>query len=353
MRLPNGFGSVYKLSGKRHKPWAARVYVGKEINENTVTRKYKYVGYYRTKKEAIEALALYNDNPYETTAGALTFAQVFEKWKDHTLEDVLKTAKNKKGDDASLHMKGRIKSLYNHLYRYALKHEIATKDYAALVDPVGKSTPTIERIPFSAAERLIVFDNLDFPFMNMIAVALHSGWRPGEVAQLRIDRIDLDAGTMQGGIKTKAGIDRIVPIHSKIMPIIKSLYDPEKMFLFYREDGTPMDYESYRKRWLKIMSRFGMTHKPHDTRHTFITMAKECELNEYLLKRIVGHEVNDITERVYTHRTIDDLKAEIEKITVSCATQNTHTTAQDRIKQPLVAAVAVHLTAIPLPTKSA
>lgn len=350
MRLPNGFGSVYKLSGKRHKPWAARVYVGKEINENTVTRKYKYVGYYRTKKEAIEALALYNDNPYETTAGALTFAQVFEKWKDHTLEDaspntarswdsayyccerlynlpfaslkvdiledVLKTAKNKKGDDASLHMKGRIKSLYNHLYRYALKHEIATKDYAALVDPVGKSTPTIERIPFSAAERSIVFDNLDFPFMNMIAVALHSGWRPGEVAQLRIDRIDLDAGTMQGGIKTKAGIDRIVPIHSKIMPIIKSLYDPEKMFLFYREDGTPMDYESYRKRWLKIMSRFGMTHKPHDTRHTFITMAKECELNEYLLKRIVGHEVNDITERVYTHRTIDDLKAEIEKITV-------------------------------------
>ena len=25
MKLPNGYGSVYKLSGNRRKPWAARV----------------------------------------------------------------------------------------------------------------------------------------------------------------------------------------------------------------------------------------------------------------------------------------------------------------------------------------
>jgi len=29
---------------------------------------------------------------------------------------------------------------------------------------------------------------------------------------------------------------------------------------------------------------------------------------------IVGHEIRDITEKVYTHRTLDDLKNEMKKI---------------------------------------
>lgn len=57
-----------------------------------------------------------------------------------------------------------------------------------------------------------------------------------------------------------------------------------------------------------------MDHKPHDTRHTFITKAKEVDMNEYILKMIVGHEIRDITEKVYTHRTLEDLKNEMKKI---------------------------------------
>ena len=37
-------------------------------------------------------------------------------------------------------------------------------------------------------------------------------------------------------------------------------------------------------------------------------------MNEYILKLLVGHEISDITEAVYTHRTIQELAAEIEKI---------------------------------------
>lgn len=48
-------------------------------------------------------------------------------------------------------------------------------------------------------------------------------------------------------------------------------------------------------------------------RHTFITKAKESGLNEYILKLIVGHTIKNITERVYTHRELEDLKKEIEK----------------------------------------
>ena len=37
-------------------------------------------------------------------------------------------------------------------------------------------------------------------------------------------------------------------------------------------------------------------------------------LNEFRVKEIVGHKISDITEKVYTHRNIDELYAEINKI---------------------------------------
>lgn len=35
---------------------------------------------------------------------------------------------------------------------------------------------------------------------------------------------------------------------------------------------------------------------------------------EYILKLIVGHAIEDTTEKIYTHRAIEELKKEIEKI---------------------------------------
>ena len=55
-------------------------------------------------------------------------------------------------------------------------------------------------------------------------------------------------------------------------------------------------------------------HRPHDARKTFVTRAKEYNLDEYAIKYIVGHAIEDITERVYTKRNIEWLKNEIEKI---------------------------------------
>ena len=76
-----------------------------------------------------------------------------------------------------------------------------------------------------------------------------------------------------------------------------------------------MTYDKYRKRFEKVMKRLNRRHRPHETRHTFITKAKACNMDEYVLKVIVGHAIEDITEKVYTHRTVEQLKAEIRKIT--------------------------------------
>ena len=55
---------------------------------------------------------------------------------------------------------------------------------------------------------------------------------------------------------------------------------------------------------------------PHCTRHTFIKKAKsrQVNMNEYILKLIVGHRITDITEQVYTHRQLEDLTEEMLKI---------------------------------------
>ncbi len=55
-------------------------------------------------------------------------------------------------------------------------------------------------------------------------------------------------------------------------------------------------------------------HRPHDPRKTFITRAKKCGMDEYSLKRLVGHRIQDITESTYTERDIEWLRKDIEKL---------------------------------------
>ena len=62
MKLPNGYGAVIKLTGKRRNPYAARVSLswtgeGKQVR--------KYLGCYKTRQEALKVLADYNENPYD------------------------------------------------------------------------------------------------------------------------------------------------------------------------------------------------------------------------------------------------------------------------------------------------
>lgn len=64
----------------------------------------------------------------------------------------------------------------------------------------------------------------------------------------------------------------------------------------------------------KVIRALKMRHTPHETRHTFITQAKYCQVNEYILKLIIGHEIRDVTKRVYTHRNIEELKEEMAKV---------------------------------------
>lgn len=82
MKLPNGYGSVVKLSGKRRKPWMVRKTTGYHIDpvKGKKVNEYIIIGYAATKTEGLQMLADYNRNPYDTKAAKMTFDEVYEEW---------------------------------------------------------------------------------------------------------------------------------------------------------------------------------------------------------------------------------------------------------------------------------
>ncbi len=64
-----------------------------------------------------------------------------------------------------------------------------------------------------------------------------------------------------------------------------------------------------------VMELIGCSHKPHDTRHTCISMLTEKEVSPTMIKKIVGHSgAMSLTERVYTHVNVQELLRAINKI---------------------------------------
>lgn len=340
MRLPNGFGSVHKLPGKRRKPWRARVTTGwvmvdkdgqtvPDDSRDAVDAKqvYKTIGYFGKRQEALAALMAYNGE--EPEQAALTFAELYDKWiemKTPTLsEGSLKAYRSDRKRLAGLDEVpidklavdgldryfreldctpgGRQKSaaLCQQVLRYAYKKGYTTTDLAGRMDHYTQPAPTIVRKVFTGEEVATLWAS-DRPAAKAALVALYGGWRPGEVLAMTPAAVNLQEMTITGGSKTDAGKDRVVPIHSAILPMVRELV----------ASSGPMLFPFSRMTYTRLINELG--HTPHDTRHSFATVAKDCGMDPTIRKRILGHAVTDITESVYTHATAERFRAEIEKL---------------------------------------
>ena len=72
----------------------------------------------------------------------------------------------------------------------------------------------------------ILWSNLGkIKYVDWVLIQCYMGWRPQELATLRLDEINLDKWYMKAGMKTKAGKQRIVPIHTKVRQLLKQNYD--------------------------------------------------------------------------------------------------------------------------------
>ena len=137
-------------------------------------------------------------------------------------------AGNIKVIEASAGTKSRMKNIINEMYDYAVEHEIVFENYArefildkSIMEELRK--PQKEVKIFTKQEEEILWDDFQFEETDMILISLYSGLRPKELAELKIRNIDLEFGTMQGGLKSDAGKDRIIPIHPCIRKLVENV----------------------------------------------------------------------------------------------------------------------------------
>ena len=148
----------------------------------------------------------------------------------------------------------------------------------------------------------------------MILIQMYSGWRPRELITLELDNVNLEEWYFQAGMKTDAGRDRIVPIHSKIQNLVRKNYEFAQSigsnYLFndiHSMRSPELTYDKYANRFKKVIDMLNLNseHRAHDPRITFVTLAKRAQVDEYVIKLLVGHRIEDITEKVYTVRDLE------------------------------------------------
>lgn len=347
MKLPNGYGSITKLSGNRRKPYVVRV--TDKIEHDKETNKAKQIrvvlGYYSTKKEANIALANYNTNPFDLKNKDITFKEVYELWlekhfkvkklSDKTKDSYITAFKHCEpiynerfldlrsdklqdvvtGSQRGYSMQSIIKSLIYQMYEYAMENDLVFKNYAQYIVLCEKEKK-LKREIFSDDEITTLWNNIGrMEYVDTVLILIYSGMRVGEMLEMQRCNVDLEEKTMKiVRAKNKSSL-RSVPIHDNIFPLVKKYYDMEKEVLIPNTVGTIFGYSNYKqKKFDNIMNQLKMDHNPHDTRHTFASRADTYGLNKLCIKRILGHESDDITDKVYTHKDIVELLEEINKI---------------------------------------
>lgn len=344
MKLPNGYGTISKLSGQRRKPYVVKA--PEKLVYDEKIKGYKrhrpIIGYATTKQEALSMLVEYNNNPFDTEYAQITFKKIWELWKKKGYENLSKSSivgkdlgfrycepiwKMKIKDiktqqiqdciDACPHgsnTKSLIKTVCHHVFDYAMMNDIVSKDYTEFIK-IGKDDPTIDRIPFSDKEVQILWDNSDKWDVQVLLILLYTGMRVNELLMNKKEHVNIEEKTIFiSEAKNKQSI-RYVPIHEAVFPLIMNFYERADNMLMVNPNGAVIAYNNFVARNLKKINKLmEVPHKMHDTRHTFITWGHRYGLDELCLKRIVGHTSGNITHDTYTHIEMEQLKKELSKI---------------------------------------
>lgn len=196
--------------------------------------------------------------------------------------------------------------LFHQMYKYAVANDICEKDYSNFV-AIEKDDDDEHGVPFSDSELEILWKNKNNNVAEFLLIMCYSGFRVNAYRNLEANLKDM---YFKGGSKTDAGKNRIVPIHSAISKMVKhrlSLYG----------SLLPVSYSKFIKDMYTFLSEHDIgSHTPHDCRHTFSMLCERYGVKENDRKRMLGHSFNDITNKVYGHRTLEELREEIEKIKV-------------------------------------
>ena len=335
MRLPNSYGTVYKLSGKRRKPWIARKFVGYEVDVETKKARANYftIGYFEKRKEAFEALTEYNKDPYDISG--TTFADIYRMWSEEHFSKIKETGHYRAAYKITLPIQDRIfaelklqdyqdlinnsgkntpmlkmlKLLISQMYDYAVSHEIVNSSKRDLISylDVGNSNPNAITRKIFSQEEIQKLWSRDDSNAKLMLVMIYTGMRIGEILAMKKENVHLDERYMDViAAKTASGV-REVPIADGIFPFVEEFMqsDGEKLITFVNNQTAARKV---------INDETG--HLPHDTRHTFATLGVEAGVDQRVIDAILGHSGGkNVALKIYTHI---GLAAKLEAANLIC-----------------------------------
>lgn len=318
MRNPNGFGTVVKLAGNRRKPYACRKITGWKEDGRPII---KYISYHKTKREAEKALAEYNNDPYKI--GSYTLADVYNEWyknqdrSEHTLAgyrtcwnklepiydikiqnlDRFELQKYFDNVDLTDDSMDRIRLMLKMIFEYAVKLGIlpisALNIHKSINYKASLKSSKREGSVFTKQELDYLWEHKDDDIIRIILVYVYTGARFAELYNLRPEDCH-DNYVNITKAKTEAGV-RIIPLSDKVQSLLPIASIPP--------------HTTYWTAFKKIFPN----HKPHDTRHTFVSLMTEAGVDQRILQAIVGHRPRNITEH-YTHISLDTMLEAVNKI---------------------------------------
>lgn len=377
MRLPNGHGTVYKLSGKRRKPYIARVTTGwktyDRMTKTTLDRipegadpfeklpdgrmrfadkqVYFNVGYYASKTEALDALTLYRQDPFNLQYSTMTLEELYERWSEQHYETV--SHSNVVGCKASWKLCEPIKKMrlvdlkLDHfqmvfdnsgknsptlkklkitlglMYDYAVKHEILSQDKRAIIryiDIKKAGNPNARnKNKFTKTEIKTLWKWKDAsPYFSVILMLLYTGCRISEFLDLKKENVNLEEKWFDVvASKTEAGV-RKVPIHDKVLPFFQEwMTKNDCEYLISTPEGKHFVYRNYYDSyWKPLMNQLSFDHHPHETRHTFESLMVSAGVDDKIIRKIIGHKGLSVGEIVYMHWEVEQLIEAVNQIQV-------------------------------------
>lgn len=348
MRRPNGMGTIEKMGGTRRNPYAVRV----PYTDRYGHIRQQYLSYHRTPAEAMAALDKYNTDKALGAAPAADklssrVCDVYEIWssrkyakagdtsarnyraawarmaslhslkiREVTIDDLQAVIDADEAAGLSASSLNIDKILMRALFKCAMERDIIVKDYSAFIQlpSVGAK---YEKGAFTDLQmkKLEQMAAAGVPWADTTLMLCYTGFRITEF--LTLTRFSYHAGGdyLQGGMKTAAGKDRVVPVHPKIKPYLIKWLAHGGDTIICDEDGKPIPSDKYRRTLFpEIVSALGLPQAtPHWCRHTFATRLHTVDAPELDIKRLLGHANKDVTAH-YTHTDIAQLTASIRRL---------------------------------------
>lgn len=339
MKLPNGFGTVYRLQGNRRRPYVVK---------KTIQHKQKALGYFETFADAMAYLVEYNRDPALLSPSKTTFSEVYALWKAQHFPRLRSEAarisyRNSYRHCSRLHQmifvdirlvhldlviddvrrsgcgyptQKKVRSLLEQLYKYALRYDIVVKDYARYLD-IDRPKKLHKKKPFTLRQRNKLWRGVsEIPETRHVLMLIYSGCRVGEYRHIRKTDVKLRRRIIViRHSKTDAGAGRLVPIPKRLIPWYENAMQTPGLYICGRADGSRHSYDSFRRAIFDpVMRHFGMIHTPHECRHTLASMLDSADVNRTVIKLILGHSLEGVTERVYTHKSVRELLRAIDKV---------------------------------------